>query len=132
MIRRPPRATRTDTLFPYTTLFRSRGRSCRTFARLSRWRARGKASACRPLRPRRQFGEAITDFKADHRAVIGSADRIADGALDAVPPREAGREHGNRALARDTRAHTPHDIEHQSEPRAIAEAAPPPGHRPPP
>src|SRR3546814_7598714 len=25
MIRRPPRATRTDTLFPYTTLFRSAG-----------------------------------------------------------------------------------------------------------
>src|SRR3546814_10333822 len=25
MIRRPPRATRTDTLFPYTTLFRSTG-----------------------------------------------------------------------------------------------------------
>src|SRR3546814_16381507 len=32
MIRRPPRSTRTDTLFPYTTLFRSRrgaGRRCR-------------------------------------------------------------------------------------------------------
>src|SRR3546814_8110344 len=33
MIRRPPRSTRTDTLFPYTTLFRSRlggpaGRPC--------------------------------------------------------------------------------------------------------
>src|SRR6056297_4087560 len=26
MIRRPPRSTRTDTLFPYTTLFRSRTR----------------------------------------------------------------------------------------------------------
>src|SRR3546814_10884697 len=26
MIRRPPRSTRTDTLFPYTTLFRSRDR----------------------------------------------------------------------------------------------------------
>src|SRR3546814_19491820 len=26
MIRRPPRSTRTDTLFPYTTLFRSSGR----------------------------------------------------------------------------------------------------------
>src|SRR3546814_15782792 len=25
LIRRPPRSTRTDTLFPYTTLFRSRG-----------------------------------------------------------------------------------------------------------
>src|SRR3546814_12967883 len=27
MIRRPPRSTRTDTLFPYTTLFRSRRQS---------------------------------------------------------------------------------------------------------
>src|SRR3546814_5531447 len=27
MIRRPPRSTRTDTLFPYTTLFRSRLRN---------------------------------------------------------------------------------------------------------
>src|SRR3546814_15602749 len=27
MIRRPPRSTRTDTLFPYTTLFRSRDMS---------------------------------------------------------------------------------------------------------
>src|SRR3546814_16595083 len=27
MIRRPPRSTRTDTLFPYTTLFRSRNES---------------------------------------------------------------------------------------------------------
>src|SRR3546814_1324493 len=31
MIRRPPRSTRTDTLFPYTTLFRS-----------GRWRRRGQ------------------------------------------------------------------------------------------
>src|SRR3546814_5182557 len=30
MIRRPPRSTRTDTLFPYTTLFRSHGNSCST------------------------------------------------------------------------------------------------------
>src|SRR3546814_5406870 len=29
MIRRPPRSTRTDTLFPYTTLFRSRVRHVR-------------------------------------------------------------------------------------------------------
>src|SRR3546814_1691042 len=28
MIRRPPRSTRTDTLFPYTTLFRSLGLPC--------------------------------------------------------------------------------------------------------
>src|SRR3546814_7244245 len=30
MIRRPPRSTRTDTLFPYTTLFRSTSRSLNT------------------------------------------------------------------------------------------------------
>src|SRR3546814_10020170 len=30
MIRRPPRSTRTDTLFPYTTLFRSHERYART------------------------------------------------------------------------------------------------------
>src|SRR3546814_6071686 len=37
MIRRPPRSTRTDTLFPYTTLFRSRIRSAsgRRFMRAS-------------------------------------------------------------------------------------------------
>src|SRR3546814_3022010 len=31
MIRRPPRSTRTDTLFPYTTLFRSRRQDQRAF-----------------------------------------------------------------------------------------------------
>src|SRR3546814_16079381 len=30
MIRRPPRSTRTDTLFPYTTLFRSHGTQAKT------------------------------------------------------------------------------------------------------
>src|SRR3546814_15072719 len=31
MIRRPPRSTRTDTLFPYTTLFRSPDGRCKAF-----------------------------------------------------------------------------------------------------
>src|SRR3546814_16732185 len=31
MIRQPPRSTRTDTLFPYTTLFRSAGRNVAQF-----------------------------------------------------------------------------------------------------
>src|SRR3546814_15562328 len=34
MIRRPPRSTRTDTLFPYTTLFRSLGAHVRQFVRV--------------------------------------------------------------------------------------------------
>src|SRR3546814_3130754 len=36
MIRRPPRSTRTDTLFPYTTLFRSPRRCCRERGRRTR------------------------------------------------------------------------------------------------
>src|SRR3546814_8171159 len=47
MIRRPPRSTRTDTLFPYTTLFRSRrpraGHSRRRAAADTRMSARARA-----------------------------------------------------------------------------------------
>src|SRR3546814_19324882 len=47
MIRRPPRSTRTDTLFPYTTLFRSRNNrpSRLRGARLSIISARGRGAA---------------------------------------------------------------------------------------
>src|SRR3546814_4662582 len=39
MIRRPPRSTRTDTLFPYTTLFRSADANAGRFRRIDRpWR----------------------------------------------------------------------------------------------
>src|SRR3546814_3573041 len=45
MIRRPPRSTRTDTLFPYTTLFRSRWCRCRfisTAGAGQRWSLRSR------------------------------------------------------------------------------------------
>src|SRR3546814_14371116 len=45
MIRRPPRSTRTDTLFPYTTLFRSGGRRRR---RRGSRRCRCSSAAVRP------------------------------------------------------------------------------------
>src|SRR3546814_9805778 len=46
MIRRPPRSTRTDTLFPYTTLFRSR------FRRVPRsvWRSSPRVRVWKPTR----------------------------------------------------------------------------------
>src|SRR3546814_5296248 len=37
MIRRPPRSTRTDTLFPYTTLFRSKNRAATIWIWTSMW-----------------------------------------------------------------------------------------------
>src|SRR3546814_3013591 len=49
MIRRPPRSTRTDTLFPYTTLFRSRRPAA----------ACVPAPAGAPLRPRRRGSDAV-------------------------------------------------------------------------
>src|SRR3546814_19558285 len=39
MIRRPPRSTRTDTLFPYTTLFRSASRRGKVFPATERHRS---------------------------------------------------------------------------------------------
>src|SRR3546814_1931595 len=52
MIRRPPRSTRTDTLFPYTTLFRSRQRDSRA-GRPERAACRSRSSA-----PRQSPGDA--------------------------------------------------------------------------
>src|SRR3546814_4275214 len=40
MIRRPPRSTRTDTPFPYTTLFRSRRPGCAQCWKLPAWKKR--------------------------------------------------------------------------------------------
>src|SRR3546814_6868502 len=53
MIRRPPRSTRTDTLFPYTTLFRSAGEAGRRSARplLSRARTVPGGRPARGARP---------------------------------------------------------------------------------
>src|SRR3546814_2818159 len=55
MLRRPPRSTRIDTLFPYTTLFRSARaagrRRCRSWRRQFRFR---RAPTRPPVRLRRQ------------------------------------------------------------------------------
>src|SRR3546814_5418097 len=49
MIRRPPRSTRTDTLFPYTTLFRSIAGAARAAARLVVGQVRARARIVRLL-----------------------------------------------------------------------------------
>src|SRR3546814_3300593 len=47
MMRRPPRSTRTDTLFPYTTLFRSCARQLRGARRRTRGAGDGARQECR-------------------------------------------------------------------------------------
>src|SRR3546814_20470161 len=73
MLRRPPRSTRTDTLFPYTTLFRSvaasvaRPEPARVSARLLRGRARRDYQG-------RGFSAAAAD-PAIHRAASAGLSR---------------------------------------------------------
>src|SRR3546814_17119835 len=68
MIRRPPRSTRTDPLFPYTTLFRSTVLARR--APVRRRRAAGRAYAPWRHAPTRQ-----QDAAHRRRAAQGHADR---------------------------------------------------------
>src|SRR3546814_9159350 len=74
MIRRPPRSTRTDTLFPYTTLFRSRGRNGRE-RRGTAWR--------QAMAGRGAVGKRPAGFPSSVR--IEPFDRLA-GAQDKLRP----------------------------------------------
>src|SRR3546814_18009926 len=70
MIRRPPISTRTDTLFPYTTLFRSP--SCRASCAKDRSSSRATASIptgsyCRPQRSPHCRPESSADGKTQDR-----------------------------------------------------------------
>src|SRR3546814_3904091 len=69
MIRRPPRATRTDTLFPYTTLFRS---ECGGGRRALLPRRRRVSASCaglgRPPDPARRVPDRVYALPARDRA----------------------------------------------------------------
>src|SRR3546814_6397397 len=60
MIRRPPRSTRTDTLFPYTTLFRS----CTS------------ASGIGPVRIQRRGARSVRERSEEHTSELQSLMRI--------------------------------------------------------
>src|SRR3546814_1169058 len=84
MIRRPPRSTRTDTLFPYTTLFRSRRARCsrRDDEGTARFSGRGCGgdAARRLLSQCRQFGTVLSHGRAhrseEHTSELQSLMRI--------------------------------------------------------
>src|SRR3546814_8879402 len=91
MIRRPPRSTRTDTLFPYTTLFRSTARRCSILRERASGRRKAVAGKDRAalLRneegaERSRFGMArrdeqrdrVTDRSEEHTSELQSLMRI--------------------------------------------------------
>src|SRR3546814_5123894 len=120
MIRRPPRSTRTDTLFPYTTLFRSDGgRSSRGFG--SRPAAHDHASLNSPTRTwefRIHESFSTHEAHARHRA---ACDRLValrmwhDNRLTSNGPIPARGQHASRG--RVSGSHTRHvrSEEHTSE-----------------
>src|SRR3546814_14029941 len=89
MIRRPPRSTRTDTLFPYTTLFRS-------YAHQHAFLPRGAAGkllgvgridldhAVQQLRVQVRRDEARADALDRVRAGLAAADDMAQGRFDRI------------------------------------------------
>src|SRR3546814_3892914 len=92
MIRRPPRSTRTDTRFPYTTLFRSLAAALeeavgdqRILAN-ARHGAAGAAHADRPI--------------LDDRMIVAGAGRATHEGDVAAQPEELGAQAGAEALAR--------------------------------
>src|SRR3546814_13553651 len=81
MILRPPRSTRTDTLFPYTTLFRSilvRARPVRM-------------PMPEVIRLRRRKGQAVFPLQQPRRAPVPQADPHADvAAVELEGPQQKG------------------------------------------
>src|SRR3546814_1551121 len=74
MIRRPPRSTSTDTLFPYTTLFRSGGRWRIWSTTSTHWRSPNRtAAAPRQAPARRQAGWRRSE---EHTSELQSLMRI--------------------------------------------------------
>src|SRR3546814_16563594 len=85
MIRRPPRSTRTDTLFPYTTLFRSR---------IERARPRSRSGSANPTRAHvhpnsRKAGTFEDDFFYSYAK--GETDRLYKKAVELLKRKNAVR-----------------------------------------
>src|SRR3546814_13105274 len=83
MIRRPPRSTRTDTLFPYTTLFRSRpsssgqpGIDCMSKPPVPVDGDDRKANRRKTNRQTHQAREKETDRSEEHTSELQSLMRI--------------------------------------------------------
>src|SRR3546814_10930760 len=95
MLRRPPRSTRTDTLFPYTTLFRSNPR----FGHPDRL-VRNRTNAVDPSRP---FVD-LPKVPVERKAMDGDDIDIVQSTLGTEPFDEC------RIDRRLTPQHPPHEI----------------------
>src|SRR3546814_9527969 len=84
MIRRPPRSTRTDTLFPYTTLFRSISFQRRTKIR---WEIAGEGDARQPGLHCRGIGHRVD--RSTPRCILRNL--LCAGGIDSQPANHDSR-----------------------------------------
>src|SRR3546814_9769795 len=113
MIRRPPRSTRTDTLFPYTTLFRSRA-GLSLGERLLH-RARG------PVSPALEIGNHVLNRSEEHTSELQSLMRISYAVfclkkktkkrpMKNIPTVQAYNKNKNKIVKSTTQKHKNHTI----------------------
>src|SRR3546814_5431596 len=118
MIRRPPRSTRTDTLFPYTTLFRSHRNSEPGVTIITRTRDNSNRKQTRyiaPIPPAVELRQIIGPHQPDEPPLGVSADQRAEGfyRISGAEPlfdrgranRRAARHHLRGTEARPKRGH---------------------------
>src|SRR3546814_15534738 len=106
MIRRPPRSTRTDTLFPYTTLFRSEAKHTADEQREQRPR-QAQIDHDSPL-----YGIAAAQKHVDH--LRGGKRGGTDGQRDSGKTKRAKRKREQQPAARPRLRHSRSE-EHTSE-----------------
>src|SRR3546814_10712674 len=92
MIQRPPRSTRTDTLFPYTTLFRS-----------DDWVRRKTGPMMQPALPRSMNGAGVQSRTREHSYAAG-AFAVSSGGN--VEPWSARARRKDSLIARRSEEHT--------------------------
>src|SRR3546814_16612660 len=111
MIRRPPRSTRTDTLFPYTTLFRS---IIALGGRVGEWAGAADQNLVLDLDGARQRRHRLHRFVLQRRQIVSGleeGDRVDGAAVDAdlivqmAARRTPGRSHQDRKSTRLNSSH---------------------------
>src|SRR3546814_1534935 len=120
MIRRPPRSTRTDTLFPYTTLFRSvpcsRKSTCRRA--IFRWpRSRSRAGASKARKP---SGWNWQNRRSEeHTSELQSLMRISYAVFCLKKKKRKTHKTERRAGAKTTQRSTQHDVDREDDKQLV-------------
>src|SRR3546814_2797162 len=116
MIRRPPRSTRTDTLFPYTTLFRSRAERYRRCSNRRRGDppTRGRTAAVARRAAANQRSRTIGQFhrSEEHTSELQSLMRISYAVFclkkNTPPTPTQADQQQSLNNKRNRKTHTPH------------------------